>query len=288
MAQGVPSINIHTTLIVDLRRTALAGTAALIWETLITFGDEVRYIWPKPNNAWIKYAYLFLRYFPLAVHICNRIVSELVFQEIDLGYSALRGWYAVQVLMAHLAMSGVELVMMARVYALYNNSRLIGRGFACLWLIETAVVIIGLVVTLPGLHFEQEFFVTKAPHSFAYLAISTLVSQAVIFALTFAKYLQGEWEGTSLIHLLVRDGTLVYIIFFVSTLTAAIYSLHSFAFGMAEYSWLLTIISTVGCRLILNMQRLPSRSNDPSSSSHRTSSMELTTLYMGRSSVYNV
>ncbi|KAJ7072274.1 hypothetical protein C8F01DRAFT_1103232 [Mycena amicta] len=278
MAQAVSPIDLNDTTNVDLHRTAVAGTAALIWETLITFGDEVNLIWPKPNTAWIKHAFLFLRYFPLAAHICNRVVSEMVYQQVHLGQSALRGWYVAQVLVAHLAMSGVELVMMARVYALYHNNRLIGRAFICLWVVETVVVIIGLVVTLPGVEFEQQLFVTRAPHSFAYLAIATLVSQAVILGLTIAKYREGEWTGTSLISLLMRDGALVYIIFFASTLTAAIYSIRALTLGMAEFSWLLTIISSVGCRLILNMQRLPSRKTSETAS-HRTSSMELTTLH---------
>nr|GAT56335.1 predicted protein [Mycena chlorophos] len=276
MARG-PLLN---TLNVDLRRTAFAGTVALIWETLITLDDEVRFIWVKPNTAWIKHAFLFLRYFPLAIHICNRTLSELVYDDpARLNLSFLRGWYLTQVVVAHMVMSGVELVMMARVYALYNNSRLVARTFVLLWILETIVVFIGLAVTIHE-PFEPNLFVTRTPTSFVYLGISTLVSQAVILGLTFAKYLQGEWQGTALIKLLMRDGVFVYFIFFASSLTAAVYSAEKFDFGMAEYSWLLTLQSAVGTRLILNMQRFPERhdDNDGIPTSQRTSVMELTTL----------
>lgn len=52
------------------------------------------------------------------------------------------------------------------------------------------------------------------PHSFAYLGISALVSQAIILLLTLFRYLRGQWAGTSLGSLLIRDGSVVYLIFF--------------------------------------------------------------------------
>jgi len=181
------------------------------------------------------------------------------------------------VVVAHLAMTGVEFVMMTRVYALYHNSPRVGWAFLCLWLGETIAVIAGLFITLPGVHFEPQLFLSKVPHSFAYLAISALVSQAVILGLTLLRFFQGQWSGTSLGKLLIRDGSIVYFVFFVTTMAAAVYSIKGLSFGMTEYAWYLSSISTVGCRLILNMQRLPSRMTDPSF--YRGSSLELTTLH---------
>ncbi|KAF7296148.1 hypothetical protein MKEN_01430100 [Mycena kentingensis (nom. inval.)] len=283
MAQAVSALD--DTLHVDLHRTSFAGTAALVWEHLITIDQEVQYIWPKPKTSWVKNVYLFLRYFSLAVQLTNRVLAEMVYSDRHLSLNTLRGYYASLVVIGHACMSCVELVMYMRVYALYHRSRAIAHLFVGLWIAETIVVFIGLAVTLPRLSatFEKERFVTNAPGSFAYLAISTLVSQFIILVLTFAKYKRGEWQGTTLGSLLMRDGTIVYVIFFMSTITAAIYSLQSYAFGMAEFSWLLTIISTVGCRLILNMQRL-AESSRPRESSYTTTSMELTTLH--RSTLY--
>ncbi|KAJ7462382.1 hypothetical protein B0H11DRAFT_111075 [Mycena galericulata] len=285
-----------TQLQFDLHKTAIAAFVFLVWyicffliptslilisnvarENLITFDDEVRYIWPKPRTAWVKTIFLFLRYFPFAVQLCNRILDEMVIQQRHLGYSALRAWYLSQVVVAHLAMTGVEFVMIARVYALYHNSRWVGWGFGCLLLGESIVVIIGTVVTLPGVHFEPQMLVTNVPHSFAYLGISALVSQAIILVLTLLKYLRGQWIGTSLGILLIRDGSVAYFVFFATTLSAVVYSICGVSFGMTEYAWYMSIISSVGCRLILNMQRLPS-SRVSDSGSHTGADLELTTL----------
>ncbi|KAJ7188158.1 hypothetical protein C8R46DRAFT_12406 [Mycena filopes] len=76
----------------------------------------------------------------------------------------------------------------------------------------------------------------RAPHSFAYLACATLLSQAILLGLTLLRFLQGQWGGTSLGHLLIRDGSIVYIVFFMSTMAAAIYSVRGLAFGMTEYA----------------------------------------------------
>ncbi|KAF7361828.1 hypothetical protein MVEN_00527200 [Mycena venus] len=269
---------LRSSLQFDLHKTSIAALAFLVWENLITFDDEVEYIWRKPWTAWIKAVFLFLRYFPLAIQLCNRIIDEKIIQQQDLRYSTLRTWYISQVVVAHLAMTGVELVMMARVYALYRNSRWMGWGFLCLWLGETIAVLAGLFITLPGVHFTSEQFLLRVPHSFAYLAISTLVSQAIILGLTLRRYIQGQWSGTSLGKLLIRDGSIVYFVFFVTTMTAAVYSIGGLNFGMTEYAWYLSIISAAGCRLILNMQRLPLAGvHDPDSC--RGSSLELTTIH---------
>ncbi|KAJ7901910.1 hypothetical protein B0H14DRAFT_3723900, partial [Mycena olivaceomarginata] len=263
-------------------------------ENAVTFDEEVQYIWSKPWTAWVKTVFLFLRYFPLAIQLhvvfhgfdihphhlyrCNRILDEKIIQQQHLAHSALRAWYISQVIVAHLAMTGVEVVMMARVYALYHNSRWVGGGFLCLWLGETIVVIAGLFITLPGIHFEPEQFLLSVPHSFAYLAISALVSQAIILGLTLLRFFQGQWSGTSLGKLLLVDGCIVYVVFFAATFTAAFYSIMGLKLGMTEYAWFLSIISSAGCRLILNMQRLPS-SRNPDRSFYRSSSLELTTLH---------
>jgi len=262
----------------DLHKTALAALVFLVWENLITFDDEVNYIWPKPGTAWLKSVFLFLRYCTLCVSICNRILDEEVIQQQHLSHSALRAWYISQVVIAHLAMTGVEFVMMARVYALYHNNRWVVWGFGCLLLAETIVVIAGLFITLPGVHFEPLLQLRSTPHSFVYLGISALVSQAIILALTLLRYLRGEWAGTSLGTLLIRDGSVVYLIFFATTLSAVVYSARGVPFGTTEYAWLMSLISSAGCRLILNMQRLPS-SRGSDSGSHTNPDLELTTLH---------
>jgi len=111
--------------------------------------------------------------------------------------------------------------------------------------VESKLIHAGLFITLPGVHFEPELLVRSVPHSFAYLGISALVSQAIILVLTLLRFLRGQWAGTSLGTLLVRDGSIVYLIFFVTTLAAVVYSIRSLPFGMAEYAWYLSIVSSV-------------------------------------------
>ncbi|KAJ7647265.1 hypothetical protein FB45DRAFT_193965 [Roridomyces roridus] len=262
---------------VDLHRTSIGALAFLLWEFMITFDDEVHYIWPKPNTAWIKADYLFLRYFPLSVQLCNRVLDELVFQGHQ-NLTGLRAWYICQVVVAHLTMMGVEIIMMARVYALYHNNRWVGWGFLALLGVETCIMVLGLVLTIPGVHFKPQTWITNVPHSFAYIGISALFSQAVILTLTIIRYIRGEWSGTSWGSLLMREGSVVFLIFFVTTAAAVVYSIRAISFGMTEYAWYLSIIPTCGCRLIINMQRLPS-SGGSNFRSHTDVDFELTTLH---------
>lgn len=49
-----------------VNRSSIAALAFLVWDILITFDDEVKYIWPRPWN-YMKCVYFFVRYVPVLV-----------------------------------------------------------------------------------------------------------------------------------------------------------------------------------------------------------------------------
>ncbi|KAJ7287456.1 hypothetical protein C8J57DRAFT_586830 [Mycena rebaudengoi] len=205
-----------TRLNTDLHETSIAALAFHIWESLISLDLEVEHIWNlnKPRTRWIRAVFFFMRYFTLSAQICNRILAERVLQRQYMSYVALRTWYICQVVVAQLSMTAVETVMLARVYALYHNNRWVGIVLLSVLVVECLVVAAGIAITLPHIDFTPESVVTSVPHSFAYLGISAFTTQVIILVLTTVRYFRGHWAGTSLGKLLIRDGSIAFIMFF--------------------------------------------------------------------------
>ncbi|KAL0956533.1 hypothetical protein HGRIS_002674 [Hohenbuehelia grisea] len=187
-------------------------------------------------------------------------------------------WYLCEVVIAQLAMTGVEIVMMARVYALYRRHPAIKICFTCLLAAEMITVIVGIVVNIPGSDFEVDHILSSTPGSFAYFGIAAMVSQLAIMTLLIVRYKRRLDSEGPFLKMMLFDGTTASIGLLIVSFVLMLYTLLHFEFATTSYAWLLVFVSCAGCRLILNLQTLP-RNNHLSA----TASLQLTTIYMEKS-----
>ncbi|KAJ8076502.1 hypothetical protein PM082_000925 [Marasmius tenuissimus] len=246
-------------LVADLSRASLSALCFLVWDICITFDEEVEYIWTKPPSSWIKWSFFFARYFTLLTQICNRTVEFAVIYDDSFAPAhqmVLRVWLGLQVLLGFLIMTGAEIVMMARVYALYNKHKWVGLGFITLLLVEVATVTTGVAVNFPRREalFKPDDITNHASRSFVYFGITTLVSQVIILVLSIVRYVRGQWGRARIIQLMLRDGTIAFCVLFVVTGTLLLHVALDFPYASTNYSFMLTFISIIECRLILNLQ----------------------------------
>ncbi|RXW25578.1 hypothetical protein EST38_g272 [Candolleomyces aberdarensis] len=164
-------------------------------------------------------------------------------------------------------MVALEIVLMTRVYALYNRPRWMRPFFTALVLIENVIVIVGLFVHYPwpGRHFLAIHVATKLPPSFSYFGFCTIVIQVVVLYLTLLKYLRGNWKTVPIVKLMFRDGTLSFTILTIFSLSMSVLTVIDNPYAVPGYSWLLVSISSVTCRLIINLQQLGPRENPDAS-----------------------
>jgi len=245
----------------------VASLAFLVYDICITFDDEVNTIWSKPNYSWIKWQFLFTRYFALAAQIANRTIENAISTRILLVTDALKNWYMCQVIIGCVLMTAVEVVLMARVYALYKQNVRIRMLFTVMILGEITTVVIGIVMNRPGNNFRASNLLLTSPNSYTYFGISAIVSQVTILVLTLLKYkvaVKGGWDKVPIMLVMVRDGTVAFfILLVVTTLTVVATSMQA-EYAPLGNSWFLSIVACSGCRLILNMQNLPVESKSSS------------------------
>ncbi|KAJ2919974.1 hypothetical protein MD484_g382, partial [Candolleomyces efflorescens] len=203
----------------------VASLAFLVFEHFLTFEDEVEVIWSKPKHAWIKWAFLFIRYLALGVQLVNRVVDFCIATHAPMIPGILQRWYMSQVGVGGALMLTVEFVLMARVYALYQKRVLICIIFSVLVAIEVGSLILGILLTNPGASFDMEMYLSRNSRAYAYFGGAVILSQITVLALTMSKYrqaLQVGWGREPIVMVTIRDGVLAFTILLSMTITTVV------------------------------------------------------------------
>ncbi|KAF4563366.1 hypothetical protein EYR36_003809 [Pleurotus pulmonarius] len=204
-----PDSSLRSELVRNLVRVNGAALFVQVWEWSITLDDEVEYIWSKPKTSWVKWVFLFLRYFTFVAQFVNRSVDMAVLYDFPLRLSAIKVYYIVGVVVAQLAMAGVEIVMMVRVYALYGRSKYVKFSFIFLLFAGFVTMVVGLVLNIPEDNFKPTSIMVSAPASFAYFGVAALVSQVAILALGVMRWRPGS--PAPVMRTFMFDGMLAFI-----------------------------------------------------------------------------
>ncbi|CAA7259141.1 unnamed protein product [Cyclocybe aegerita] len=262
----------------DLGRSSGGAFVVLFWEWAITFDEEVELIWSKDKRSWLKWLFLFARYFIIMVQIWNRCLEAAIKYDYSLNANKLKALYSCQVIVAALSVSSLEIVLMARVYALYRQKRWLGFMLISFFFAEFIIAVVTAVVYIPGKDFTPTTIIEHLPVSFAYFGISSVAFQCIILILTIYKYLQSDLKAVPLVKLMMRDGTLAFVMLTIFVLFAVVYTLCNIAFAVTTYAWLLSAVSCTTCRLILNMQRIPLSHDAP----YTSTTIQFTTIFTDR------
>ncbi|TFK71286.1 hypothetical protein BDN72DRAFT_469587 [Pluteus cervinus] len=242
-------------------QSGVASLTFMVYDHLLTLDDEVDTIWSKPNKSWLKWTFIGTRYSCLAIQMIKCVLDVFIVARADIDISAflLREWVMCQVVLNMILLTAVEVVLMLRVYALYDKSKRIAVSFICILLARAASTVTGVLLNLPPHNIRLCEVLEVIPASFFYFGCATIASQLVILILTFSKYYTSAHLSQSrapIVSLLIRDGTIAFFtLFVVCSATAVMTVLHSPVAPVTDF-WLLAAISSSGCRVIINMQRL--------------------------------
>ncbi|KDQ50275.1 hypothetical protein JAAARDRAFT_63317 [Jaapia argillacea MUCL 33604] len=239
-----------------------ASLAFLVWDIIITYGDEVELVWSLSNRSLMKWLFLFARYFPVLSQTIIMMEGNWVFG-MNMGLGACRARFVCHCLATQAMTVCVESVLMIRVYALFDHHRLMFAFLMLLLALEVLSIIPAYILLIPKLEFTSICVPVKTSITtmfFGYIALSALALQTILTLLTLFKTafaIRAGWGRTPkikpIIHLLIRDGTWVFgVIFFVILLNALFYVFLSILPGALVFTWYLTFMSVSITRLILN------------------------------------
>ncbi|EGO02843.1 hypothetical protein SERLA73DRAFT_176266 [Serpula lacrymans var. lacrymans S7.3] len=257
-----------------VKSNCIASFTFLVWETLVTSGDEVEYIWPKPTQSFFKWLYFFLRYFNMLAQLWHQFAIPRIISG-HISNQVCKAWYIYTIIITQAMATAVEIILATRVYALYNKSRRVGGLLYALILIEIIAMTANSIHTIPIIEHAVICVLVKPPQQILYYSISVFTTQSALMGLTLIKHffaMRNGWGRTPLVSLLMRDGIAVYLVMFVLIASTVIYCLSGNELTVIVFFWLLSLLSSTGCRLIVNMQRLATMAER-----HSTSGVQLST-----------
>ncbi|KAH9041883.1 hypothetical protein EDB83DRAFT_2295451 [Lactarius deliciosus] len=241
--------------------SAVAALAFLVWDILITLDQEVEAVWTKPNKFYTKWLFFFVRYFAVAMQIALLFVGTRIAFTLHYTYSDCVKWYIFQEVGTQALIAAVEFILIVRVHALYDRSRIVTSILLLLFIAENIVMIVTLVRVVPEIGFDPICTVVHSPPRLLLFAVAFVSFETVLFILTLFKFivaLRSGWGRTPVLYLLVRDGTWAFILIFVTLCVNAGFYLAAgdSPNSSIAFPWLLSIEAFAGARIVLNLHAL--------------------------------
>ncbi|KAI1795290.1 hypothetical protein LXA43DRAFT_1108346 [Ganoderma leucocontextum] len=232
----------------------VACVAILTWDVFVTLADEVELIWKRRWTA-AKFMYLIARYLPWLVQLALLAINVNGTTGLAFTFRQCASWQIVQGTLLQVIVTTVDVILIIRVYALYDKNRFLLLGVGTLFLAEIVALCCLLANVTPRLTYNDECYVTSSPPNFQYYWVVSLAFETLLFLLTIVKFLDGlrnGWARGLFVQQFITDGTWAYaLIFLVMLVNMMLYKyIHSTLTGIC-YTWLLVVLSFAGSRLVL-------------------------------------
>ncbi|KZV69424.1 hypothetical protein PENSPDRAFT_580985 [Peniophora sp. CONT] len=243
-----------------MSRSLVSAATFLAYDILLTLRDEIALIWPKPHTSWIKWLFIFVRYFALGMQLSLIFVGTDIAAEFHYTRGSCVSWYIYQEVATDLLVAAVEIILMLRVNALYNSNRWVTWILAGLFVVENLAILITLIKVVPSVQFDSVCVVTHSPFSLLGFGIAVIAFETVLLVLMLVKFveaLSSGWGDAPILTVVVRDGIWAFaLVFFVLCINAGFYLGLNGALAAVAYQWIISVESFAGYRLILNMHHI--------------------------------
>ncbi|KIK07564.1 hypothetical protein K443DRAFT_128963 [Laccaria amethystina LaAM-08-1] len=273
----------HFWLVWAMKGACIGALAIQVMEFFHGFVDEVEYIWQfvksltprrhpltslsihsfRGRVSFVTYLYAWSRYFPLIAQIVNLVFMEIA-QSPSAGDRTCLMGYISKAVTAQIATTCVELILLVRVHALYNRSRKSGVLLALVFITGFALEVTSDIRVIKSVIDGQHKICTPPPYervALALFAAGVGLVQSTLLLMTVSKVILGRklgWARTPLVSLMLRDGVLVFALLVGEHYDHLFFLARSMGVLIwnAIFSWYVSLLSIVGCRVIMNMRRL--------------------------------
>ncbi|KAF8553298.1 hypothetical protein OG21DRAFT_1497777 [Imleria badia] len=256
---------------------SLAIVTAVGYDYVLTFSNEMEYIWTKPWT-WVSTLFILVRY----VGLYNLITSSLVGSSFVTVAKVCQMIYIINGWTFLFFLGAADFVMMLRVWAMYNRSRPIFGPLLFLFSLEIIFSIITIAidsnpknlpaVTIQILDISFCYLETTAPIWIKVTTILQITHGGVMCTLAIFQFVRQslqmyratkQWQLNRYMSLLVKQGILYFIAVFLFTIINVLSALEKLPSAGWQLILLLIVelvpMYTLTPRFILSMRELYAR-----------------------------
>ncbi|KAI0058934.1 hypothetical protein BV25DRAFT_1172755 [Artomyces pyxidatus] len=256
--RALPLTNTEDTQILSYGQ--VASTMLVSYDVLLTLSDEVKYIWRTKPWHLTSVLYLGARYLPCITELALLSINLNGVTGLERSRDTCRAWIYVQGVMLQLIVTVVDAVLLIRVRALYYDSKKLIAVLVVLFAVETVGLCIILGNVEPTISVDTHCFVTDVSVLLPVYWITSLAFETLLFSLTLLKFIaavRAGWGRRPVMKQFVTDGTWAFALIFLTMLVnALLYPLAHTPLAGICFTWLLSVLSIAGSRLLLNPRRM--------------------------------
>lgn len=276
---GIPAAALPSAVkeINAINYTIVASTALLLWDILLTFDREVRYIW-KSKFSLIVVVFGVIRLLAVGGQIVF-LVFNLGVMSVTHSFCRSAVWF--QGMLGLIMFTFIDILLIFRVYALYGRNKML---LSCLCIAEAVafMAVIGLfALALPKFQvtpnpFPRQLRVGSCiPLSYPNIEpdiwIPILPIQAILFNLAVGRYIYLRWKGPTMFkttfniyYTFTRDGIWIFFALLLVILMCVIGNNLQNVLGPVAIQWCYSVIGICASRAILNLRSASGESHNHS------------------------
>ncbi|KAF9466771.1 hypothetical protein BDZ94DRAFT_1250737 [Collybia nuda] len=239
---------------------AAAGVVTLLYDHLLTFDQEVRYVW-KAKWTVPKFLFLLIRYVvPCAVALTTYQLGGIFHKNITLAFC--RRWFGASALMCLITTGPGHFLVMLWSWILCERNRQVMLGmlglFAAAQVFSIGFCIFSVVQTshIIGTVQKLNFCVLERRSVLPYLFIPGLLCEGIGLLAVFWKSLESRKDHIDLVDAHCEEGAPYVLVLFVMQLANLLITLYIppyLIFVCMPFTWSVTNITVT--RLILNLRK---------------------------------
>jgi len=249
-----------------IRSFLVASAALLVYDHILTFPAEVKYIWPSERSLG-KTLFLINRYMVPCIVAVD--LYELGGLATDLSVTFCKVWTLTNAILIICSLAVVNLIVAIRVHALYYGAKWVAWVLAvawCLYVLTTFGITLYLmlheIIPSVGPIPIANICFGNIPRSFFAIWVPAACYEIVTVSLTLARawhHVKAD-ETTLIAYILYRDG----FVYNAAKLLVLLANIFVFAFAdmylvLMLREWVLVIANIMGSRMSINLREAPEK-----------------------------
>ncbi|KAF5345388.1 hypothetical protein D9756_010988 [Leucocoprinus leucothites] len=203
---SLPSLNSNMSEIYIRQSCDVAGLALLLYELFLTWDQEYQCIWR--NSDWFTTSsFVLSRYLAPVIQIINTVYSFLLLQRPDANCFH---WFIFQTYTVLILLGNLELVMMVRVFALYERKPMFGFLLTLWFFSSRGLNVWNGLESLRDMEIEPFCIPNRTPDSSKWFGLTILTNQLLLWLLTLKKYRSAKkyrWSIPPVLRRVMRDSS---------------------------------------------------------------------------------